>query len=126
MRRRAPTINQAITQTSELSKKTLKASKLETTITKQEDSTAPAQSIINSNVDVTHRRSQIKDIPFYSDPTNRPPPKPVEIPTQEGSHSSHNNPEINIDLEENSPFQEGVISEIYQRPNKLFFQEPRE
>ena len=35
-----------------------------------------------------------------------------------GSQSSDINPEINIDFEENSPFQEGVISEIYQRPDR--------
>ena len=34
--------------------------------------------------------------------------------------------EINMDFEENSPFQEGVISEIYQRPDKSYFQEPQE
>ena len=27
---------------------------------------------------------------------------------------------------ENSPFQEGVTSEAYQRPDKSFFQEPQE
>ena len=36
------------------------------------------------------------------------------------------NPECNTDFEENSPFQEGVISESYQRPDKSFFQEPKE
>ena len=77
-------------------------------------------------MDSTHRRPPIKDIPFYPDPTYRPPPKPVEIPTQKVSQSLDNNPEINMDFEENSPFQEGVISEIYQRPDKSFFQEPRE
>ena len=35
--------------------------------------------------------------------------------------SSH----VNLDFEENSPFQEGVISEAYQRPDKSFFQEPQ-
>ena len=35
-------------------------------------------------------------------------------------------PEINIDFEENSPFQEGVISETFQWPDKSFFQEPQE
>ena len=33
--------------------------------------------------------------------------------------------EINLDIEENSPFQEGVISELIQRPDKSFFQNPR-
>ena len=31
-----------------------------------------------------------------------------------------------MDLEENSPFQEGVISETYQRLDKSYFQEPQE
>ena len=35
-------------------------------------------------------------------------------------------PEINMDFEENSPFQEGVISEIYEKPDKSYFQEPQE
>ena len=33
--------------------------------------------------------------------------------------------EINLDIEENSPFQEGVISELIQRPDKSFFQNPK-
>ena len=45
---------------------------------------------------------------------------------QESSQSSSSveciNPEINLDFEENSPFQEGVISEIIQRPDKSLFQ----
>ena len=36
------------------------------------------------------------------------------------------NPKFNTDFEENSPFQEGVISETYQRPDKSFLQEPQE
>ena len=36
------------------------------------------------------------------------------------------NPNINFDFKENSPFQEGVISETFQRPDKSFFQEPKE
>ena len=34
--------------------------------------------------------------------------------------------DINTYFEENSPCQEGVISEIYQRPDNLYFQEPLE
>ena len=32
----------------------------------------------------------------------------------------------NFDFEENSPFQEGIMSETFQRPDKSFFQEPKE
>ena len=31
-----------------------------------------------------------------------------------------------MDFEENSPYQEGVISEMYQRPNGSYLQEPPE
>ena len=67
-RRRLPHINQAITQTSELSKKIPGVSKLKMRITNQAHSTVPVQSITNSNNEVTHRSSMIKDIPFYPDP----------------------------------------------------------
>ena len=33
---------------------------------------------------------------------------------------------IDIDFKENSPHQEGIISELYQRPNKTYFQEPKD
>ena len=50
--------------------------------------------------------------------------------SQESSQSSSSvekiNPDVNVDFEENSPFQEGIISEIFQRPDKSFFQGPKE
>ena len=36
------------------------------------------------------------------------------------------NPNINFDFKENSPFQEGIMLEMFQRPDKSFFQEPKE
>ena len=36
------------------------------------------------------------------------------------------NPNINFDFEENSPFQEGIMSKTFQRPDKSYFQEPKE
>ena len=36
------------------------------------------------------------------------------------------NPKINFDFEENLAFQEGVMSKMFQRPDKSFFQEPKE
>ena len=32
----------------------------------------------------------------------------------------------NVDVEENSPFQEGIISETYERPDMSYVQEPYE
>ena len=34
--------------------------------------------------------------------------------------------DINTDFEENSPYQKGVISEIYKKPDQSYFQEPLE
>ena len=120
-RRRPPHINQTIIQTSELSMKIPEVSKIETRKTNQAHSSAPAQSITNSNDEVTHRN------PIIKDPTYIPPPKPVRTPMQGSSQCSEStniNAVINIALEENSPFQEGIISEIYQRSDNSFFQEP--
>ena len=60
----------------------------------------------------------IRDIPFHPDLTYRPPPKLIGIPTSEGPENKDISPEINNDFEEYSPFQEGIISETYQRCNK--------
>ena len=90
-------------------------------------------SVNNVDEGMTHTRPLIPDVPFHPGPTYRPPPKPIRsnMPrSQESSQSSPSteniNPDINLDFEENSPFQEGIISEAYQRPDKSFFQEPKE
>ena len=130
MRRRRPSpINQAIIQPSELSQKIPGAAEIETKITKCANSTAAAHSINNTNERMTQRRPLSTDAPFYPGPTCRPPLKPIGSFTpesHEGSQSSNSseitniNLGVNLDFEENSPFQEGVFSEAYQRPNKLF------
>ena len=38
----------------------------------------------------------------------------------------NNNSDTNFDFEENFPFQEGIMCETFQRPDKSFFQEPKE
>ena len=64
---------------------------------------------------------------MYLDLIYEPPPKPVRLPIPEVPRSLLDfDPEINKDIEENSPFLEDVISETYQRPDKSFFQEPQE
>ena len=84
----------------------------------------------------TIRRKGIQDtrreVPAYVDPIYRPPPKPIEIHLQViprkimGSDIDALKQDINMDFEENSPYQEDVISEMYQRPDKSYFQEPPE
>ena len=90
-------------------------------------------SVNNANEDMTNTKPLIPDVSFHPGQTYRPPPKPIRsnMPgSQESSQSSpsvkNNYPDIYLDFEENSPFQEGIISEAYQRQGKSFFQEPKE
>ena len=43
--------------------------------------------------------------------------------SQSSSSIEDISPNINFDFEENSPFQEGIVSETFQRLDKSFFQE---
>ena len=66
-------------------------------------------------------------MPAQADPIYRPPPKPTEISLQEIPRMLTDlDTGINTDFEENSPYQKGVISETYQRPNRSYFHEPPE
>ena len=62
--------------------------------------------------------------------TNNAVYRPNNMSNQQSSQSSssieHINPNIDLDFEENSTFQEGVMSKTFQRPDKSFFQEPKE
>ena len=60
-------------------------------------------------------------LPPYILLRSRPPPKP---PDQLINKQDIDN--TKTDIEENSPFQENIISEIYERPDKSYFQEPIE
>ena len=58
-------------------------------------------------------------IPMYPNQIPNPTPKLPERVTQNDRQADLElDLEINRDFEENSPYQEGIISEIYQRPNK--------
>ena len=132
-RKRSDPINQTINPPSELSQKIPGETKLETGKTKRIHSRDPTHSINNVDEGMTHSRPLIPDVPFHPGPTYRPPPKPIRsnMPrNQECSQSSAGteniNPDINFDFEENSPFQEGIISKAYRRPDRSFFQEPKD
>ena len=59
--------------------------------------------------------------PPYVEPFLRPPPKPPDNISKKQEVES-----LKIEIEENSPFQENIISEVYERPDKSYFQEPIE
>ena len=60
-------------------------------------------------------------LPPYLIPQARPPPKPLDKPSKKQEVES-----LKIEIEENLPFQESIISEVYERPDKSYFQEPIE
>ena len=57
----------------------------------------------------------LPDVPLHLVPLHKP--SSLYQNTNKISHNSN----INLDFEENSPFQEGVISETIQKPDKSFF-----
>ena len=64
-----------------------------------------------------HDKSFPPDVLLHPDPLHKP------LSKQHNAVSPINqNTSINLDIEENSPFQEGFISETIQRPDKSFFQ----
>ena len=72
---------------------------------------------------VQHRPS-----PAYHDLYARPPQRPPDVTNLIDSQKDllDNDLDRNIDIEENSPFQEGIISETYKRPGTSYVQEPYE
>ena len=72
---------------------------------------------------IQHRPS-----PPYHDPYTRPPPKPPDItdPLDSRKDLLDNDLDRKVEIEENSSFQEGIISEIYERPDTSYIQEPQE
>ena len=68
-----------------------------------------------------------RELPFHPDLIYRPPPRPPENLWPESPESKPDiRPKIDIKFEENSLYHEGIISKAYQRPDKSYFQEPKE
>ena len=83
----------------------------------------------NTNDKMANTNPLIPDGAFHSGPVYRPPPRPIKqnmthAQSSQSSNVDKNNPNINFDFEENSPFQEGVMSKTIQRPDKSVFQDP--
>ena len=66
-----------------------------------------------------------KEVPPYPDPRKRPPPRLPDLQEDERTLTD-SDIDIKTVFEENSPYQEGIISESYQRPDKSYVQEPPE
>ena len=71
---------------------------------------------------------QPRPSPPYHDPYSRPPPRLPDVPNLIDSWRDllDNDLDGKVDIEENSPFQEGIILETYERPDTSYVQEPYE
>ena len=76
----------------------------------------------NSTCDgaINNSKPFLPDVPLHLDPLHKP------SSLHQNTNKINQNPNINLDFEENSPFQEGIISETIQRLDKSFFQNPKE
>ena len=90
--------------------------------------------IVTGKTNSTHSTDGMKDrlinnnpfmsgVSFHLDPLLR---SFKQQPIKQSVQEINPNPDINLDFEENSPFQEGIMSETFQRPDKSFFQNPKE
>ena len=85
-------------------------------------------------VDPTHivqpigAKIQHRPSPSYHDPYSRPAPRPPDVTNSIDSWKGllDNDLDRKVDIEENSPFQEGIISETYERLDMSYVQEPYE
>ena len=89
--------------------------------------TSASKTIVISNEIGPKRLKSIMEIlrsemlPSYLEPPIRPPQKPPDNLSKKQEVESSK-----IEIEENSPFQESIISKVYERPDKSYFQEPIE
>ena len=64
---------------------------------------------------INNSKPFLPDVTLHLDPLHKP------SSLQQNVNKINQHPNINLDFEENSPFQEGIISETIQRPDKTFF-----
>ena len=60
----------------------------------------------------------------YSQPVIRPPPRPPDLLRPTPKINVEIGP--NLDFEENSPHQEGIIAETHESPDKSYLEQPQE
>ena len=69
---------------------------------------------------INNDKSFLPDVPLLTYPLHKPLQKKQNMVSP-----NNQNTEINLDIKENSPFQEGIISKLLQRTDKSFFQNPK-
>ena len=61
----------------------------------------------------------------YSQPVMRPPPRPPDLVNKK-NHRTDTGIDPNLDFEETSPHQEGIITEMYISPDQSYIEQPQE
>ena len=126
-RKRPDPINQSIDKGSKLSQKIPGRTEIETRKMNQVHTKDVTHSINNTNGKMTNKNPLIPNVPFHPGSVYKPPPKlmkqDVSYPQSSQSSTDIDNINFNFDFEENSPFQEGIMSKTFQRLDKSFFQE---
>ena len=86
----------------------------------------PHHQLVNPtcNIQPIGPKIQHRPSPPYHDPYARPPDITTSIDSWKDL--SETDLDRNVDIEENSPFQEGIISETYERPDNSYIREPYE
>ena len=111
-RKKPDPFNHAINQASNLSQRIPGRTEIETRKTNHVHSTN------NANDKMAITNPLIPDGAINPGPVYRPPPKPIKqnmihAQSSQSSKIDNNNSDINFDFEENSPFQEGVMSKTF-------------
>ena len=117
-RKRPDPIIHAINQLSNLSQEIPGRTKIETRKINCMHSTDPTHSINNADDRIPNNNPLMPDAAFHQGPILRPPPKPIKQNDQSSQNTKDIYLNINFDFEENSPFQEGIMSEMFLRPDK--------
>ena len=129
-RKRTDPINHATNQASNFSQKIPGRAEIETRKTNHIHIRDLMHSINNADDRMANSNPLIPDGTFHPGPVYRPPPKPIKqnMTNAQSSQGSNidNNSDINFNFKETSSFQEGVMSKTFQRPDKSFFQEPKD
>ena len=115
-RKRPDPINDTINQASNLSQEIPGRTKIETRKTNHMHCTDLTHSINKTKDKMANKNPLIPDVAFHPGPVYRPPLKPIKqnmthVHSSQSSNVKNINLNINFDFEENSPFQEGIMSE---------------
>ena len=112
-RKKPDPINQAINQPSDVTQEIPGRTRI---VTEKTNSIHSANSV--SDRLINNNNPFMPDVPLHLDLLLRTPKQQT---IKQDAQEINLNPNINFDFEENSPFQEGIMLEMFQRPDKSFF-----